>query len=168
MGCLRSKRLVQFFIQHAKRRGKDIICASQISSEKTSYEKFKGASLVCLNQDEAREELSSFQPTIQKIKMLRQKIGCKNICVTRGVFGTSLLLGVDLYEQPSIKVNSIDTCGAGDAFLSCLSLFDYQKNTRSSLIVSNAWAGLSTEITGTGCPDRDKLISLIEAQEEEL
>jgi D-beta-D-heptose 7-phosphate kinase/D-beta-D-heptose 1-phosphate adenosyltransferase len=168
MGCLRNKSLVQFFIQHSKRKTKDIVCASQISSEKISYEKFKGSSLVCLNLDEAREELASFQPTIQKIKMLRQKIGCKNICVTRGSNGTSLLLGSELYDQPSIKVNSIDSCGAGDAFLSCLSLCDYQKNPRNSLIVSNAWAGLSTEITGTGCPEKDKLISLMEDTEEEL
>tara|TARA_Y100000310_G_scaffold286680_1_gene311074 strand:+ start:375 stop:1373 length:999 start_codon:yes stop_codon:yes gene_type:complete len=166
MSCFRNKTLTQFFIQHSKRRGKDVICASQISSNEVSYEKFRGSTMTCLNQNEARKEFSSFIPTIQKFKMLRQKIGSKAICVTLGEKGASLLLGPELYTQPAVDISTIDTCGAGDAFLACLSLCDFQNLPNESLIIANAWAALSTEITGTGCSSKDKLVNLIENWEK--
>jgi fructokinase len=45
---------------------------------------------------------------------------CRNICVTRGSRGASLLHDGVFFEHPGFIVNAVDTVGAGDAFLAAL------------------------------------------------
>jgi fructokinase len=45
---------------------------------------------------------------------------CADVCVTRGANGALFFTGNKLYEHRGFKVNTIDTVGAGDAFLASL------------------------------------------------
>lgn len=54
---------------------------------------------------------------------------------------------------PAYKVDSIDPCGAGDAFLAAFSVFLEDEN----IDLCNKWAALSTKQIGTKCAPREAL-----------
>lgn len=56
----------------------------------------------------------------EKIRWMSSYYKCPSVCVTRGENGTILFYGNKFFEHPGFKVNTIDTVGAGDAFLASL------------------------------------------------
>lgn len=69
------------------------------------------------------KKIKNKKDEIKIIKGIKNKIGCKNIVVTRGERG---MLGIDfknrIFEIPSINVEVYDVTGAGDTVISLLTL----------------------------------------------
>ena len=117
-----------------------VIASSQMSDNKTNYDLYDGVELICMNSKE-----------FEAVKNYDFK---SNLCITKGSEGSSLVLDKNTYTSPTIHVPfEIDTCGAGDCFLSVLCLTDYMKSPNESLYLSNIYAALSITKIGTETPD---------------
>ena len=138
-----------------------IVISSQISDYGrglvSNHINFKGADLIVMNKLEVECNLNYGQ----QYKDLTEKLG-SNICVTSGRGGSTLYYNDNEYHEDVIKINEVDPCGAGDSFISCLSLMDWRKYPNKSLFISNSWAGLSVQKHGTGCPDIKELQPYLE------
>ena len=133
-----------------------IVVSSQISDYGrglvSNHINFKGANLIVMNKLEAEFNLDEGQ----SMEDLPKIFGC-DICVTSGRDGSILYMDGKKYQQNIIDINEVDPCGAGDSFISCLSLTNWKEYPENSLFISNCWAGLSVEKHGTVCPKRDEL-----------
>ncbi|WP_340114926.1 carbohydrate kinase family protein [Maribellus mangrovi] len=80
--------------------------------------------IVKLNDDEldiiARWYNLSTKDEEQKVKWMVKQYGIKMLCVTKGANGALLCSDNEFFHHPGYKVHTIDTVGAGDAFLSGL------------------------------------------------
>ena len=137
------------------------IVSSQISDYgrglTSNHINFKGADLIVMNKLEAEFNLDEGQ----SMKDLPEIFGC-DICVTSGRDGSILYIDEKKYQQNIIDINEVDPCGAGDSFISCLSLTNWKEYPKNSLFISNCWAGLSVEKHGTVCPKRTELKPYLE------
>ena len=133
-----------------------IVVSSQISDYGrglvSNHINFKGADLIVMNKLEAEFNLYDNQP----MKDLTKMFEC-DICVTSGRGGSTLFMGGKKYHNDIIDIEEVDPCGAGDSFISCLSLTNWKESPDKSLYISNCWAGLSVQNHGTVCPDKSEL-----------
>lgn len=87
---------------------------------------------------------------IQEGASLLLEKGIKNVLVTLGERGSALFTSQGSKEFAAYSVNSIDTTGAGDAFLGALSFFLAEgKDINEAIDLSSAYAALSTTRRGT-------------------
>lgn len=119
------------------------IASSQISNwgdKLPNHINFDGVDLIVMNSKEAEcNKDMDFE---------------SDICITMGDEGSQ----INDYFVPSEKVNEVDSCGAGDSFISCLSLTDWKNNVGDSLQISNRWASLAVQEVGTTVPKLEDLI----------
>lgn len=54
------------------------------------------------------------------MRWLASFYNCSVVCVTQGAKGAALLINDKFYEHPGFKIETVDTVGAGDAFLAAL------------------------------------------------
>lgn len=132
---------------------------SQASQKESNIEKYQDFDYICLNLEEARLIDSRFTEK-GSFANLKKKLGKANICVKLGEKGSLASIDKNIIRTPAIKVNAVDTCGAGDAFLSAFSL-GAPKYPAESLFIANAWAGLATTKHGINPPARQELIDFI-------
>jgi len=152
IGLFNNKITVSKIIQMLKSFNLNMIASSQISDGLNNYSYFEGANCYCMNYDEAKANLKTFQPNSNGIRELSEILKA-NICVTLGKQGSILKYGDDIIEQKAFLVNALDTCGAGDAFLAAFCLTYETK----SLEFCSVWAGLSTLKIGTNSPSLDEI-----------
>jgi len=143
-------------------QGSEIYANGQLSDGKLDYNKFKDVDLIIMNNDEA----NSVTDWHDKSDITRTLNSCTRIlgtdvCITLGKNGVITKFKEKIVSEPAVKVKSVDTCGAGDAFLACLSLCDDGLELSKKLKLSNTWAGLTTQLIGTSTPDKDTLIKKI-------
>tara|TARA_R100000030_G_scaffold84645_2_gene67784 strand:- start:18 stop:974 length:957 start_codon:yes stop_codon:yes gene_type:complete len=140
-----------------------IIVSSQISDYgrglTSNHINFKGADLIVMNKLEAEFNLGDNQSMSDLVKIF----DC-DVCVTSGRGGSTLFTGDEEYHSEVIDIEEIDPCGAGDSFISALSLTDWRESPKNSLFISNCWAGLSVQNHGTVCPSLDDLKSYLERE----
>jgi bifunctional ADP-heptose synthase (sugar kinase/adenylyltransferase) len=143
--------MIKRCIEYCNRNHKPIICSSQVSNWKEAdtigHSSFRGADLIVLNEREAL--LNS--PVGKDLPKLLDA----NVCVTLGSKGSKLYFknGETVAVESMVdKTKAIDTCGAGDSFISCLSLCDWQSNPRESLRLANYWAYLAVVQPGVTVP----------------
>ena len=107
--------------------------------------------MIVINRDEALANAADLD-----LQSLKEKLSA-SICVTMGDAGAkmSLLQSDKEYSSPAVDTEVIDTCGAGDSFLACLSSQDWKNNPESSLKISNMWASLAVKEIGTTVPSID-------------
>ncbi len=132
---------------------------SQASQRESNIEKYKDFSCICLNMSEARQIDSHFTET-GTFERLKKRLGKADICVKLGEKGSVASIDNHIIRTPAIKVNAVDTCGAGDAFLSAFSLGS-PEYPAESLFIANAWAGLATTKHGINPPAKQELIDFI-------
>lgn len=141
--------------------GVPIVVSSQISDYGrglvSNHINFKGADLVVMNKLEAEFNFNM----VRRVEDLPQLFGC-DICVTSGKGGSTLFMDGKKYHRDVIEIEEVDPCGAGDSFISCLSLTNWRESPENSLFISNCWAGLSVQNHGTICPNRDELEQYLE------
>lgn len=116
-----------------------VYVASQISQSESNHHWYKGDGVtLVLNET----EWESVKPHAFYVR-------------TRGGAGSERVTGNGMVADPAIKVDVVDTCGAGDAFLAALALTD---DTR----FANIWAGLSCTVRGPNPPTQQMLIDWCE------
>lgn len=137
------------------------IVSSQISDYgrglTSNHINFKGADLIVMNKLEAEFNLNE----TQSVGDLTKIFDC-DICVTSGTGGSTLFTADNEYHKDIIEIEEVDPCGAGDSFISCLSLMNWKESPNKSLYISNCWAGLSVQKHGTVCPEREELKPYLE------
>lgn len=116
---------------------------------------YRGADCLFPNKKEAESISPALDP-----KEFAEKCGVKNVIIKFGAEGVMALLNGELIKIPGQRVEAIDTCGAGDAFLAAFSLGD-KNSIKESLEVANIWAALSTTLKGTAIPQKQNLINII-------
>jgi D-beta-D-heptose 7-phosphate kinase/D-beta-D-heptose 1-phosphate adenosyltransferase len=126
--------------------------ASQVSDRESQYNLFEGCGLVCLNQEEAMALVPDFEPTDKKLAQLARVLGAR-VCVTLGPDGSTLSSPSGATTAPGHKVETVDTCGAGDSFLAALVA------SGEDLSFSNKWAAASTLQIGTNAPNLEEVLS---------
>ena len=138
-----------------------IVVSSQISDYgrglTSNHINFKGADLIVMNKLEAEFNLDENQPMSDLIKIFN----C-DVCVTSGRAGSTLFMGGKSYHKDIIDIEEVDPCGAGDSFISALSLSNWKEFPENSLSIGNCWAGLSVQNHGTVCPNIKELKPYLE------
>jgi bifunctional ADP-heptose synthase (sugar kinase/adenylyltransferase) len=133
-----------------------IVISSQISDYGrglvSNHINFKGADLIVMNKLEAEFNLD----VGQTMENLPEIFGC-DICVTSGRGGSTLFMDGKKYHSDVIDIEEVDPCGAGDSFISALSLSNWKEFPENSLFISNSWAGLTVQNHGTVCPKKKQL-----------
>ena len=105
-----------------------IFLSTQINSFNRGYHtvlKYKKMNTLVINEGELRYELRDKHSNILNlVKNLSKKVSVKNIVVTRGSRGATLVNCKDnsIISCPAFNQNSIDTIGAGDTFFGMCSL----------------------------------------------
>ena len=138
-------------LEVVKKYNKPIIVSSQLSSNKNKYPWFSGVDFMCMNITEASANIEEFEPSDVKMKELANILQT-NVCVTLGDQGALFNCESKTYYSLPYKVKSVDSCGAGDAFVAAFSIFCESGN----IDLCNKWAALSTTEFGTKCPPREK------------
>jgi rfaE bifunctional protein kinase chain/domain len=165
-GVFSSKEFTQKIIEIAKSKNISTICNSQKSTNKARHDWFAGADLISMNLEEAVANDKDF--VSNQLSNLENKFS-SGVCVTLGESG-SVIKGKNHdkeYSCDALKIEVKDSCGAGDAFLACLSLLDWHGAPQESLAVSNTWAALSINKLGLACPTKRELIELIKVLDNE-
>lgn len=87
---------------------------------------------------------------IKKAAMYLVDKGLKNVIVTMGSRGSMWVTKDNCYVQKAFKVNSIDSSGAGDAFIGCFaSCYVKNKDVIASMKEASAFSALSVTKKGT-------------------
>jgi D-beta-D-heptose 7-phosphate kinase/D-beta-D-heptose 1-phosphate adenosyltransferase len=134
-----TKKIVSLF----KKWNIPTIASSQISNwgdELPNHINFDGVDLIVMNSKEAEHNKDiNFE---------------SDICITKGEKGSQIN---EIFVK-SEKVKEVDSCGAGDSFISCLALTDWVFFPEESLQISNSWASLAVQEVGTTVPKLEDLI----------
>lgn len=146
---LLSPSLIRSILQTAKDTGKQVFVDSQVSQSEANHVQYYGADAFCLNLREAQALDPEFAASDQLsgFGRLQRKLGSEKIIVKLGEDGCIAAIDGNVYRAGAMKVDVVDTCGAGDAFLAALTLCGLE-NPAVSLRAANTWAGLSVQVHG--------------------
>lgn len=146
-----SERIAKDIVKLCKKHDKPLYVDSQVSQNESNHEWYKGASYIFLNEKELDAVLKKMGKT-SRISQLEavSKFLNSAIILKRGAEGSILQEGKAHIPSPGFKVDAVDTCGAGDAFLAAYISTGSQE-------FANRWAALSTTYKGTVVPDRSEL-----------
>lgn len=140
---------------------------SQINSYSRGYHSlfnFRSANTIVINESELRYEFRDNQASIlHLVHKLKTKISCKNIVVTKGKNGSFFYNNRKRFETPAFSQNPVDSMGAGDTFLSLVSLFlGINTDPKLAMFVASVGAAYSTSNIGhSNILDKDTLINNI-------
>jgi len=103
----------------------DVNLRQSFYSSQTLSESMQVADIVKLNHDEMPVvakllSLPFIYDETRAAQWLREKFGCKLVCITRGARGSLLVGEGESSEHPGYRVHVADTVGAGDAFTAAL------------------------------------------------
>lgn len=146
-----TESLINRLLQLAKEANCPLYVDSQVSQSASNHHLYRGATVVCLNQKEAR-----FIEASDDLHIIANKLDAINVIVKRGAEGAVAWIQGKVIESPAFKVDAVDTCGAGDAFLAALALQDLAC-PETALAQANRWAALSTTVKGPQPPSFEAL-----------
>jgi len=134
-----SEPMAKRIVELANKAGKPIYVSSQVAQSESNHHWYKS-------------ETTRFVMNAAEIGGSKESGGWEDMYITLGDRGCQVFLrdnhmGVEI---PAIKVSGVDSCGAGDAYLSALSL-------SKSAVFANTWAGLSCTVKGANPPTRKML-----------
>jgi len=153
---LLTQNLIAQLISLSQKYQKPLYADCQINNQPTDKHHFyHGADCLFPNQKEAK----LISPALD-FKEFVEKCGVKNVVIKLGAKGAMALFGGNLINIPGEQIETVDTCGAGDAFLAAFSLGNRNFPTES-LAIANTWAALSTTLKGTAIPKKQDLINII-------
>lgn len=151
---LLSHSIAKVIVQECARRGVPLYIDSQITYDHdVNHGWYAGASVFCLNLKEARSIDPKFDSKKMKMSLMRlqKSLRTQGLVVKLGAQGSAALIGAEYIKTSAHKVKEVDATGAGDSFISALSLGAYSP-TRKDLECANIWAALSTTKIGTVIP----------------
>lgn len=139
-----SEKIVKKIISFCKRKKKPVYVDSQVSQSVSNHEWYKGANYIFLNDVESHKVAQKTKGKGSELEKVRKFLR-SDIVYKRGERG-AVLQSNTVKISNGIKVNAVDTCGAGDAFLAAF------VSSKNDLDFANQWAALSTTYYGTVVP----------------
>ena len=126
---------------------------TQINSFNRGYHtlfKYKNLNTLVINESELRYELRDKKSELKFLaKEISKKLIVKNVIITRGRFGAQLYKNNKIIESPAFNLNTLDTMGAGDTFLSLIAICLKSKmDIDLSMLIASLGASHSTQKIG--------------------
>ncbi len=148
-----SRRLARVLVKEANRQNVPVYLDSQVARSDSNHFWYKGADLICLNEEEAKAVDGGFsrRKLRRSLARLARLLKTRGVVVKLGKQGSASLLEGKFFLTPAPRVKTVDTVGAGDAFFAVLALAGTLP-TEKELSLANAWAASSTRIRGTEPP----------------
>lgn len=164
---LLQRDLIAKCISVARQIGVPTYVDSQISQSESNHHLYAGCSVLCLNLKEARAIDSSFDPARgdAAFEAIMRKINCESVVVKLGKDGSIWRTSGKTSIAEPLRVEEVDSTGAGDAFLAALALCG-RDDPEVSLRVANAWGALSVTIHGTEPPTLARLVEVLRSRHE--
>lgn len=129
---------------HAK---KNLYVASQVAQSGSNHHWYGKPAVLVMNDREA---------CLAEAECLQQ------VVYTNGDKpSVTIMSPIEVRYAPTIKVDVVDSCGAGDAFLAAYAL-------TNNLKFANIWAGLSCTVQGANPPTQQMLLDWYEKREASL
>lgn len=142
----KTQRLVKLL----KSNGIEVISSCQKSDRETFFSGLTESDLICMNKYESEAYTKALGA--DHISILSRRLSV-DICVTDGDKGSTYYSNGETKEYSSVKVECVDSCGAGDAFLAALV-------ASGDVSMANKWAALSVTKQGTEVPKMEELDEL--------
>jgi D-beta-D-heptose 7-phosphate kinase/D-beta-D-heptose 1-phosphate adenosyltransferase len=157
----------RFLVETAKAASKPVYVDSQVAQTAGNHADYRGGAVMCLNLREARCVDPDFTPSEDPAAFagLWRALDPKALVVKLGEAGALLFDGSRVVGAPALAVKAADTTGAGDAFLAGLVLCGLD-DPSAALALANAWAGLSTQLPGTGTPAIADLVEVLKRADD--
>ena len=126
---------------------------SQVAYNEGNHAWYRGAYLVCLNEDEARSVYAEFDPEDlgSSLAEIQRLLKTKHVVVKLGGLGSVALFEQTFLKVPAHPVTPLDASGAGDAFLAAVAIGSALP-THDDLARANIWAAHSVTMIGTEIP----------------
>ena len=150
---LMSDDLILFCLQESKRQNIELYIDSQVSQSSSNHLAYMGSDLFVLNEKEAASILRTNKLLDSSVVFedLSKILNCSKIIIKLGEHGSIGFINGAVITTQALKCDSIDTCGAGDAFFAMLAISDIKEPERA-LTLANRWAGLATTSLGANPP----------------
>ena len=120
--------------------------------------------------DTKKTNISDFSSCIKKINLAEANAANSIDTVTIVTLGDKGCRGIDKNRTivPTLKVNPVDTCGAGDAFLTGLvyGFSNLSNESEDALVYANVNAAISVQHMGVYQPSLEELLKGVELYEQ--
>ncbi len=129
---------------------------------------YKGVTVVTPNHLEAGQasgiHVEDDRSVVQAGAVIRQRLGCRSVLITRGEKGMSLFeANGETWHIPTMARQVYDVTGAGDTVVSTLALaLATGASMRDSAILANQAAGVVVGMVGTATVSADQLVEALE------
>ncbi|MCP9452990.1 MAG: D-glycero-beta-D-manno-heptose-7-phosphate kinase [Nitrospira sp.] len=129
---------------------------------------YKGVTVITPNHFEAIQASGLHRDDDQSINeagaMIRQRLGCRSVLITRGEKGMSLYEGDGAsWHLPTKAKQVYDVTGAGDTVIATLALaLSVGANVKQGAMLANHAAGIVVGMVGTGTVSPEQLIEAVE------
>ncbi|PIR20602.1 MAG: hypothetical protein COV45_05225 [Deltaproteobacteria bacterium CG11_big_fil_rev_8_21_14_0_20_47_16] len=135
-----------------KKVGKPMVVDTQVSSRWGNLEEYADASIICVNETEARFFLRDERaPKEELLARLVEMLRPERLLVKlkhKGVIGWDRTQGI--FSFPAVPVAPVDPIGAGDAFLSAATLsFHPDVNLMTSMFLASCSGAIAVTKMGT-------------------
>jgi D-beta-D-heptose 7-phosphate kinase/D-beta-D-heptose 1-phosphate adenosyltransferase len=157
---LLTPRALRAVIELAQSRSK-IVC---LDPKIRNFAHYREVDVITPNQSEAERasgvEITDESSLVAAARRIRDLIACKNVLITRGEHGMSLLDAEDETTHiPTVAREVYDVTGAGDTVIAALTLaLASGANLKEAAIIANHAAGLVVGKVGTATVSRDELL----------
>jgi len=134
-----------------------------------NIEDYSGATLIKPNLKEALQILAKADDTPKRkiVHELRERLGVKNILLTCGEQGMTLLEKETLSEIPSLGKEIHDVTGAGDTVIATVALaLSANASLKEAAILSNFTAGIVVGKLGTAGVTQKELLEIINQRKD--
>ncbi|MBW1679285.1 MAG: D-glycero-beta-D-manno-heptose-7-phosphate kinase [Deltaproteobacteria bacterium] len=161
-----SRELVEEVIKLSKREDRLVIVDPKVEH----IDFYRGVTLISPNQNEAGEavgmKILTDEDSLKAAVLLREKIGCESVLITRGERGMTLLENNGRYTHiPTLATEVYDVTGAGDTVVSALTLaLSTGASQKNSALIANYAAGIVIKKVGTASVGQDELKKAIQKQ----
>ena len=164
-GCLDEK-----FVAMLRTVGARVFVDSQVSQKSSNHRWYFGFDTVFVNERELDAAIESMEIIVpetksivvkdddlicDRVKALSTRLG-SSVVLKMGARGARALVGGYEVHAPGIGVKTVDTCGAGDAFLAAYVSREVDAGRPETIVeamqFANRWAALSTTYVGTDIP----------------
>ncbi|HEY8461675.1 MAG TPA: D-glycero-beta-D-manno-heptose-7-phosphate kinase [Blastocatellia bacterium] len=161
---LLTPRVLRASIESARSRAK-MVC---LDPKVRNFAHYREVDVITPNQSEAERatgvEIDDEQSLSAAARRIRELTGCRNVLITRGELGMSLLGpeedGEEMTHIPTTAREVYEVTGAGDTVIAALALaLASGANLREAAVIANHAAGVVVGKVGVATVSRDELLA---------
>lgn len=158
-----SQALMESLVRFGRNDGIPVIVDPKVKN----MSHYRGVTMITPNQHEASETLrmkvTTDEDAGRAAVLLRDKVGCESVLITRGEQGMTLLeKDGSVVHIPTLATEVFDVTGAGDTVASVFTLaLTTGASPKISALIANYAAGIVIRKVGTACVTREELKNAI-------